>query len=121
MSNRILLADDSEDMLILMRMVLLGADFTIVGSATNGDEALQMWRDSRPPEIFAVILDQRMPGRTGFEVAEQILAEEPNQRIILFSAQLEPGLAERAAALGVTACVAKEDVVNLPNHAALQA
>ncbi|MEE8601262.1 response regulator transcription factor [Euzebya tangerina] len=116
--RRVLIADDTEDMRALVSIVLLGAGVTIVGQGKDGNEALELWRTSRPPRLHAVILDQRMPGRTGLEVAEEILAEDPEQRIILLSAHVDPEMTAAAEALGITAVVPKEDILGLPEHLA---
>ncbi len=113
--KRILIADDTDDMRMLLRMVLMRANATIVGEAEDGEQALEMWRAARPPEIFAVILDQRMPGRTGLQVAEAILKETPNQRIILFSAHINDDMRRAAEKLGITACLSKDEVMKLPS------
>ena len=114
--KRVIIADDTEDMRALVSIVLVGAGVTVVGQSKDGEEALQLWRTSRPPELFAVILDQRMPGRTGLEVAAEILAEHPEQRIILLSAHVDSEMTAAAEALGITAVVPKESIMKLPNH-----
>src|SRR3954453_1951793 len=83
----------------------------VAGEAVDGVDAVTQWREKRP-EI--VVLDQRMPGATGLEVAEQILAEHPEQAIILFSAYLDPDIVDRAAQLGVRACMSKREISRVP-------
>lgn len=61
-----------------------------------------------------VLLDHRMPGRTGLEVAEEILAGHPDQLIVLFSAQLDHATMSHADEIGVAACVPKTDIRQLP-------
>ena len=61
-----------------------------------------------------VLLDNRMPGLTGLEVAEQMLRHNPDQVIVLFSAHLDGTVEEEAKALGVAACVSKMDAPRLP-------
>jgi DNA-binding NarL/FixJ family response regulator len=61
-----------------------------------------------------VILDNRMPGLTGIEVAEQILAERPEQIVILYSAFVDPAVRQESVRLGVAACVSKGDHRALP-------
>lgn len=55
-----------------------------------------------------VILDNRMPGLSGMEVAERLLAERPSQIIVLYSAYLDADIRARAAEVGITACVSKD-------------
>jgi DNA-binding NarL/FixJ family response regulator len=110
---RTLIVDDEEDMRVLLRATIQLANegLSVLGEASNGDDALAMWRSQRPDVI---VIDQRMPGLTGLEVCRTILAEEPDQRIVLFSAFIGDELRHRAAALGVRACLHKDDVDQLP-------
>jgi YesN/AraC family two-component response regulator len=111
---RVLIVDDEDDIRALLRVVLADGSgaYAVVGEAVNGHEAVERWREQQPD---VVLLDQRMPGLTGLEAAEQILAEAPGQLIILFSAFLTDTMTERATALGIAACVAKEDVFSVPS------
>jgi DNA-binding NarL/FixJ family response regulator len=51
---------------------------------------------------------------TGLETARRILADHPEQSIILFSAYLDPQTVAEAEAIGVLACMDKTDVDRLP-------
>jgi CheY-like chemotaxis protein len=110
---RTLIVDDEEDMRVLVRATIEIANrgLAVMGEAASGAEAIERWRIDRPDVI---VIDQRMPGLTGIEVCEQILAEQPDQRIVLFSAFLNDDLRREAAALGVRACLAKDDFQRLP-------
>ena len=111
----ILVVDDAPDMRMVARAFLERAGLEVVGEAGDGDEALALWRNLDPPPIPAVIiLDNQMPGSSGLEVAEQILAEVPEQVIVLFSAYLNADLVAQAKRLGVAGCVPKKDVRQLP-------
>lgn len=112
--RRVLIADDVEDMRDLLRIVLMGASMTVVGAARDGDEAIDLWRRSRPPDLHAVVLDQRMPGRTGIEVAREILAEHPHQVVVLFSSQVDAELRAEAAEVGIAVVVRKDELLTLP-------
>lgn len=113
----ILVVDDEVDMRFLVRVVIDLADhgLTIVGEAADGIEAISAWRDlDGPPTPDVIILDNRMPNLSGMEVAERILAERPGQIIVLYSAFLDDEVRAEAKAVGVAACVTKEDVNRLP-------
>ena len=111
--TRTLIVDDEEDMRFLVRTVIEAANngLTVAGEAADGASAIERCRADRP-EI--VVLDYRMPGMTGLEAAEQILAECPGQRIILFSAYLDPETTAEAARVGIDLCLAKSDFNRLP-------
>jgi CheY-like chemotaxis protein len=108
-----LVADDEEDMRVLVRSVIDRANHGLLveSEAANGLEAVEQWRRSRPD---VVILDQRMPGLTGLEAAERILEEQPDQPIVLFSAFVTDTLRAAAQAMGIRACVSKEKLFSLP-------
>ena len=114
----ILVADDEVYMRLLVRsvMALAGERFVIVAEAADGIEAIDQWRAlDGPPLPDIIILDNRMPNRTGLDVAEDILRERPDQRIVLFSAFLDDRVRARARDLGIAACLTKEDVAELPD------
>jgi CheY-like chemotaxis protein len=116
-TSTLLVVDDEADIRLLVRSVmdLAGDRFVIVAEARDGIEAVDRWRGlDGPPSPDFIILDNRMPNRTGLEVAEAILRERPDQRIVLFSAFLDDRVRAEASALGITACLTKEDVGQLP-------
>jgi DNA-binding NarL/FixJ family response regulator len=112
--NRTLIVDDDEDMRFLLRAVIERANegLQVAGEAGGADEAIAQWRSLGPDVI---VLDHRMPGATGLQVAETILAEHPDQSIILFSAYLDDDLLERASAVGIRACISKDRYDDIPD------
>lgn len=114
MSARVLVADDEEDMRVLVRALLEAdaAGISVAAEAGNGAEALRRWREVGPD---VVILDQRMPDLTGMEVAEHILREAPEQAIVLFSAYVTDESRALVLSAGVDACIDKEDILSLPD------
>ncbi|MFZ6004434.1 MAG: response regulator transcription factor [Actinomycetota bacterium] len=112
-----LIVDDELDMRMLVRLVIEMANngLSIVGEAADGAEALRVWRDLDAPEPDVVILDNRMPELTGLEVARRILSERPSQLILLYSAFLDDEVRARAAEIGVTRCVSKQELDHLPS------
>jgi DNA-binding NarL/FixJ family response regulator len=112
-SNRALIVDDDDDMRFLVRVLIEAANegLAVAAEARNAEEAVDRWREHRPD---VVVLDNRMPGRSGLEVAAEILAEQPDQSIILFSAYLDDETVRRAGALGVRACLSKDHYDQLP-------
>lgn len=118
--RRVVLADDTPDMLLLLDSVFETAGYEVVAAAADGTEAVELWRDAcRRTTVDVVVLDQQMPGLTGLEVAQVILTEQPDARIVLFSAYLDDEVEASARALGVAACVNKDDVFSLPDHPAI--
>lgn len=113
-SVTILVVDDDPDMRFLARAVLERSGIEIAAEAADGSEALHKLSELEPPPVpTVVVLDNQMPGQTGLEVAEQILADIPEQLIILFSAYLNDDIVAQARRLGVTRCVSKNDALEL--------
>lgn len=114
-----LIVDDELDMRMLVRMVIeLAAEgFKVVGEASDGEEALKVWRDlDGPPEPDVVILDNRMPNLSGLETAKRILAERPDQVLVLYSAFLDDEVRAEAAAMGIDICISKNELEMLPER-----
>jgi DNA-binding NarL/FixJ family response regulator len=107
-----LLVDDNEDMRSLVRLLVdLTDGAEVVAEAADASEALELWRRHRPD---VVVLDYRLPDQNGLDVAEQILTEDPDAAIFLFSAFLDDRALDRAERLGVRECVPKDQVRRIP-------
>ena len=111
----VLLVDDEQDVRTLLRFLIgrTGAPLQVVAEATDGRSALEQWRSQRPDVI---VLDEQMANLSGMEVARQILAEDPAQTIVLYSAYLTPDLEDEASELGVRLSVAKGDFNQLLDY-----
>jgi CheY-like chemotaxis protein len=100
---RILLAEDHEDTAVVYKAAL-GDKGHVVVHTTNGEDCLKVYHneiasvhsDAREhiQPFDAVILDYNMPRMNGLEVAKEILAVNPHQRIIFASAYLQDMLLE---------------------------
>ena len=111
----VLVVDDEPEMRMLARAFLVRGGFSVIEEAANGSQALEQFDVLNPPPIpTVVLLDNRMPGLTGLEVAQEMLARHPSQVIVIFSAHLDPDIEEQARAIGVAACVSKMKASRLP-------
>lgn len=117
--RKLLVADDTDDILVLLR-IILGSSFDIIAEATDGAQALDQWQQHRE-ELFAMVLDYRMPRMTGLDVARRVLEQSPDVRIVLFSANFDDQLKQEARDAGVTAVVEKDELAQLASHPALTA
>jgi two-component system NarL family response regulator len=79
----VLIADDHS---VLRQGVvsLIGfeADMTVVAEASDGREAVELWKRHRPD---VMLLDLRMPELDGVGVIKQIRAEDENTRIVVLT------------------------------------
>ena len=113
MSVRTLVVDDDPDMRLLVSMAIeLSPRAVEVVALSNGDDVVEKWRRERPDVI---VMDVRMPVRDGVDIAEEILVEDPQQRIVLFSAFVQDHVRERAEAVGVCEVLEKYELRDLPD------
>ena len=75
----VLVADDDEDILLLVTTRLRRDGFDII-SARTGDEALALVRERRPT---LAVLDIGMPGLDGVQVLEQIRADDDLREMLV--------------------------------------
>jgi DNA-binding NarL/FixJ family response regulator len=80
---RILLADDHSVVRMgLAALISTEPGFTVVGQASDGCEAVALYRSLRPD---VVLMDLLMPNKTGARAAAEIRAEFPLARILILS------------------------------------
>lgn len=111
---RVVVVDDEPDLRLLVRSLLsLDPQIVVVGEGADGRQAIALFDDLRPDVL---VLDHRMPGATGLEVAAQVLARVPGQPIILLSAFTDRTISQEAASLGVARVLGKLLVEQLPDE-----
>ena len=80
----LLLVDDEQDLLTLLTLRFdLEADLRVIGTASNGDEALQQAHMLLPD---LVVMDLMMPGTDGYEAIRRLREELPDMPIVAYSA-----------------------------------
>jgi CheY-like chemotaxis protein len=110
---RTLIVDDVPDMRFLMRITLWNDSASdITDEAESGEDALAAWDQGRHD---IVVLDMKMPGLSGLDVARMILAEDPRQRVVMCSAYMDQDDIAEAKRIGVAACVDKYQITTLPD------
>ena len=73
----VLVVDDEAPIRLLCRVNLEAEGMTVL-EAADGEKGLELARAERPD---VVLLDVMMPGRSGWEVAEELLADEATSSI----------------------------------------
>lgn len=104
MAATILIADDLSFMRMIQKEILTQHGYTVAGEATNGAEAVEMYRALRPD---LVILDITMPQMNGLEAMRQIFAIDPAARLIMCSALGQQNLIVEAIRAGVKDFIVK--------------
>ncbi|HEU5468454.1 MAG TPA: response regulator [Steroidobacteraceae bacterium] len=89
--SRLLIVDDSNIMRRHIERSQQFDDLEVVGTAANGVEAVELFRQTDPD---LVTMDLTMPQMDGIECIEQLVAMKPSIRILVISA-----LADKATAV----------------------
>jgi putative two-component system response regulator len=97
--GRILIVDDAESHILLLRKILKGAGYTSVAATTNPTEAADLYREFRPD---LVVLDLHMRPLDGFQVIEQLKPLEPDTYVpvLMMTALNDPDVLLRALEAG---------------------
>lgn len=78
MAAKILIADDYEDNLELLRLLLVAADYHVI-EARNGAECLELAREVRPD---LVMVDLSMPVLSGWEMFQALRTDKLTSSIL---------------------------------------
>ena len=101
---KILIAEDNSLLRGVLRDALEEAGMSVVGEASDGQEAVSAAERTRPD---VVVMDMRMPNVDGIEATEQIAAAEWAMPVVVLSAYDEPQMIEAALAAGASNCLKK--------------
>ena len=79
----VLIVDDAVFMRATIKRMLENHQFEIVGEASNGLEAVELYKALLPD---VVTMDVTMPGMNGIEAVKEIISEFPNAKIVMVTA-----------------------------------
>ncbi|MCD6102425.1 MAG: response regulator [Thermotogaceae bacterium] len=99
MVKKVLVVDDSPLVRRLIKKALSQhTDFSVVGEASNGQEAVELYEKLRPDVIT---LDVTMPVKDGLQAAKEILDKGSQTKILLLSAMGDDDLLKQASSIGI--------------------
>jgi DNA-binding response OmpR family regulator len=104
--TRLLVADDSETVLLMLQRRLEMEGYEVV-TATDGVEALERFSEPGSEEPDIILLDAMMPNKSGTEVLEEIRGKGSQVPILMISAHLDAQEPDRMRSLGATDCIPK--------------
>jgi two-component system chemotaxis response regulator CheY len=94
---RVLVVDDAIFMRKMISDILEGNDMEIVGEADTGALAVEKYNELKPD---LVTMDIIMPEMNGIDAVRQIIASDPQARIVMCSALGQQALVQDAIAAG---------------------
>lgn len=102
--KRVLIVDDAVVMRMMIRDILSKNGFEIVGEAQNGAEAVEKYKNLRPD---IVTMDMVMPGVDGVAAVKQIVAADPQARILMCTSMGQEALLNEAIEAGAKSYITK--------------
>jgi two-component system nitrate/nitrite response regulator NarL len=99
------LADRERTSLDELGRVLSAAGLAVIGSAGDGDEALRFVLELRPD---VAVVDAKLPGRSGFEIARRLLRDDAETALVLRASAGENAMLIEAVELGARGYVLRE-------------
>jgi two-component system, chemotaxis family, chemotaxis protein CheY len=104
MSRRLLVADDAMIIRHIIKDMATQAGWEVVGEASNGQEAIDRYRELHPD---AITLDLVMPEHDGLHALHGILDIDPEARVLIVSALEQRGVLKDAFKAGAADFVSK--------------
>ncbi len=101
---RVLIADDASFMRQMIREIIEPEGHEVVGEATNGIEAVDLYNELSPD---LVTMDIVMPKRSGIDAVKAILAEHPTATVVMCSALGQETLVMEALQAGAKDFIVK--------------
>jgi len=108
--ERILYLDDEEPLVFLATRLLERIGYRVDGF-TKPELALAAFK-AEPQAFRLIVTDLSMPGKSGMEVAREILALQPDAVVVLASGYLRQSDIDAALALGIREVVLKPNTVD---------
>lgn len=104
MTISVLVCDDLASVQSMLSRMLERGGLVVAGVASSADEALARYGALRPD---VVLLDYRMPGAVGLSLLRQLLATDPEARVVMCSGTGDPEVRQKAIAAGAADWVLK--------------
>ncbi len=102
--TKVLIVDDAAFMRMMIRDILEKNGFEVVGEASNGIKAVELYKKEKPE---VVTMDITMPDMDGIEAVMQIKAFDPDSKIIMCSAMGQQSMVMDAIRAGARDFIVK--------------
>ena len=103
---KIMLVDDHEVVRLGIKALLSNfPEYEVVTEASNSQEAISRAKEYKPD---AIIMDIRLPGKNGIEATKEIIADNPDTKIIMLTSFAEDDLLFDAINAGAYGYILKQ-------------
>ncbi|MGE5470855.1 MAG: response regulator [Bacteroidota bacterium] len=100
----IIIVDDNDMMRSVLRAMLRGEHYEVIGEARNGNIAVEM-AERLKPDI--VCLDVMMPEKDGLEALCEIKTARPETEVVMITGNADPGTVQQAIMNGASGFIVK--------------
>ncbi len=104
MGTRVMIADDAAFMRMLLKGILEKGGYEVVAEAKDGVEAIEKFKELKPQ---IVTMDITMPDMDGIHAVKEIMAMDPEAKIIMVSAMGQQAMVVDAMKAGVKDFIVK--------------
>jgi response regulator RpfG family c-di-GMP phosphodiesterase len=98
-TETLLVVEDEEMLMMSLQMVLVEKGYNVL-SAGDGLTALKIYQE-RENDIALVLTDLGLPTMTGLEVCQRIKKINPNERMVVATGYLDPGMKSEFLKAGI--------------------
>ena len=106
---RVIITDDEMHIRELFKVMMTSMDIEVAAVARNGQEAVELYRKIRP---HLILLDINMPGKTGDEALEEIMAEFPHAFVIMLTAVSDLDTVKKCLKKGASNYILKDTPIS---------
>ena len=104
MGAKILVVDDAQFMRMMLKNILSGAGYEVVGEGENGVQAIEKYKELKPD---MVIMDMIMPEMGGIDAVREIVKLDPAAKVLMCSAMGQQALVVEAIQVGARDFIVK--------------
>ncbi len=102
--KKVLIVDDASVARLMIKKILTQNDFTIIGEATNGKDALVKYKELKPD---IVTMDMIMPEADGIQATKDIIAFDENAKVVIVSGIDQKEMLAQAINAGASSYIVK--------------
>jgi len=100
----VMIVDDNDMMRAILRGLLRGDEYEVVGEARNGNIAIEMARRLEPD---IVCMDVMMPEKNGLEAMAEIKAARPETEFVMITGNADPETVQESIMNGAGGFIVK--------------